>query len=113
MRGRIRCSIASVDPYIEGCGGYLDRGVEGATRCAVRVAGEGVGRMHVDSEIILAAGERLRQNILVNYAHDVATPGNYEIHAVNVSSTRPITGEVSSSRRLGVQSRGNDSRFGW
>jgi hypothetical protein len=42
------------------------------------------------AEQILGAGETLRQNILLNYAHHVGKAGDYKIHAVQVMRYGPM-----------------------
>jgi hypothetical protein len=78
------------DPYSEGCGYSLE--VSGGPAlphpsCAPAKADADACD---SSEQILAEGETLRQNILVNYAHDVRKAGDYEIHALRVMKYGPM-----------------------
>jgi hypothetical protein len=71
------------DPYGAGCGEYSLEVTNGPalkhSSCAAAQADPCDA-----AEQILAEGETVRQNILVNYAHDVGKAGDYEIHAVQV-----------------------------
>ncbi len=88
--GKDPVEYSAGDAY-EWCGGYLVEVSSGPPllhpSCAARRASE-CGT----ADQILAAGETVRQNILVNYAHDVRGPGNYDIRAVRLMNYRPITG---------------------
>jgi len=95
------------DPYSEGCGGYsIEVSREPAlAHSSCRLGGS--GECIVANQII-AGGERQYRNILVNFAHDVATPGNYEIHTVNAFKYGPMTRETQSpagSSELKVEAR--------
>ena len=86
------------DPYSEGCGGYAVEVSKGPAlehpSCRPMRANECTA-----ANQILSAGETVRQNILVNYAHEVKTPGDYQIRAVRelryrvVSEPRPAAGK--------------------
>lgn len=83
---------AAGDPY-ERCGGYWME-VSGGTGPEAERGSCGLA-LGADEECtvsnqLLAPGARLRQNLLVNYAHSVATPGNYEIHAMRVVKYGPL-----------------------
>jgi HEAT repeats len=94
--GKQAVQYASGDPYMEKCGGYrvdISSGPPLLHSSCQPVAPE---ECTATAEL-LAPGETLRQNILVNYAHDVAKPGTYSIHAVRTVKYGPMTtGEVAS-----------------
>jgi hypothetical protein len=89
--GKDAVEYSAGDPYAEGCGAYslkVSNGPALAHPSCTPVKADACDT----SDQILAAGETVRQNILVNYAHQVTTPGNYEIHAVQVMKYRLLTG---------------------
>jgi hypothetical protein len=76
------------DPYSDGCGYSLEVS-SGPALAHPSCAPAKVEACDI-SEQILAEGETLRQNILVNYAHDVRKAGEYGIHAVRVVKYGPM-----------------------
>jgi hypothetical protein len=76
------------DPYSDGCGYSLQ--VSSGPALAHPSCAPAKADACDTSEQILAEGETLRQNILVNYAHDVRKAGDYEIHAVRVMKYGPM-----------------------
>jgi hypothetical protein len=76
------------DPYSDGCGYSLEvaSGPPLKHPSCAPVKAEACDT----SEQILGAGETVRQNLLVNYAHDVGKSGDYEIHAVRVMRYGPM-----------------------
>jgi hypothetical protein len=88
--GKDAVEYSAGDPY-EWCGGYFVEVSSGSqlahSSCAAAKANECNA-----AEQILAAGETVRQNVLVNYAHAVEKPGDYEIHAVRTMKYRPLNG---------------------
>jgi hypothetical protein len=88
--GNVPVEYSAGDPY-EWCGGYALEVSNGPALAHPSCAPAKQPECNA-SDAILAAGETVRQNILVNYAHEVAKPGNYEIHAVRVMRYRPLTG---------------------
>jgi hypothetical protein len=94
--GKQAVQYAAADPYFEKCSGYLIKvsnvPTVGNSSCQSVAAEECTA-----SAELLAPGETLRQNILVNFAHDVRKPGAYEIHAVRTLKYGPMTSsEVAS-----------------
>jgi HEAT repeats len=87
---------ASVDPYVEECSSYRIDVSEETTAAQASCRRGKLGDCLMDSEI-LGPGATLRQNILLNYAHDVKKAGEYEIRAVDTFRYAPITGEVKLS----------------
>jgi len=94
--GKQAVQYASGDPYIENCGGYrID--VSSGPPLLHSSCQPGTPEECTATAELLAPGETLRQNILLNYAHDVAKPGTYAIHAVRTVKYGPMTaGEVAS-----------------
>ena len=96
--GKDAVQYSTGDPYSDACGGYVLRVSNGTSNsgsgnapvsCGPRVNPECHG-----SSQILAPGETERQNILVNFAHDLSQPGEYEIDAVRTLKYSPVTGET-------------------
>jgi hypothetical protein len=104
--GKRAVQYAAADPYLEKCSGYHIEVSSGPvtpdSSCHAAAPGE-----CTSSAELLAPGETLRQNILVNYAHDVRKPGSYDIHARRTLQYGPMTlGEVASlSGSLQVEAR--------
>ncbi len=95
------------DPYSEGCGGYSIE-VSREPALAHSSCRPGGSAECIVANQIIAGGERQSLNILVNFAHDVATPGNYEIHTENAFKYGPLTRETQSpagSSELKVEAR--------
>jgi hypothetical protein len=82
------------DPYSSTCGGYqieLSRGSEAEGWSCARTTNTDCLAVNP----MLAPGETERQNILVNFAHDVSKPGEYEVNAVRTLNYWPLTGEAT------------------
>jgi hypothetical protein len=88
--GKDAVEYSAGDPY-EWCGGYFLEVSSGPplthSSCEAAKANE-----CNTAEQLLAAGETVRQNILVNYSHAVEKPGDYEIHAVRTMKYRALNG---------------------
>lgn len=80
------------DPYVEECSGYE---IEVLTGPAVKHPSCQRGKLAscLSGNDLLAPGATLRQNLLVNYAHDVSKPGKYEIRATQ-GLTYGVAGEL-------------------
>lgn len=94
--GKQAVQYAAADPYLEKCSGYqveVSNGPAFLNSSCRAVAPEDC----TETAELLAPGETLRQNILLNYAHDVGKPGTYDIHAVRTLKYGPMTsGELAS-----------------
>ena len=80
--GKEPLQYATANPYSEFCSGYhVDVSASGSANftCHTIVDSECVGGVD-----ILSPGATLRQNILVNYQHNLSNPGDYRIHASRV-----------------------------
>jgi hypothetical protein len=89
--GKEPVEYSAGDPYADGCGGY-SLAVSSAPPLKHPSCAPVKSNECIVVNQILAAGETVRQNILVNFAHDVAKPGDYQIHAVRTMKYRPLTG---------------------
>jgi HEAT repeats len=96
--GKDAVQYSTGDPYSDACGGYVLRvsnassnlgSANALVSCRPRVNAECHG-----SSQILPPRETERQNILVNFAHDLSQPGEYEIDAVRTLKYSPVTGET-------------------
>jgi HEAT repeat protein len=94
--GKQALQYAAADPYLEKCSGYhieVSSGVASQNSSCHAAAPEEC----TASVELLAPGETLRQNILVNYAHNVGKPGSYDIYARRTLKYGPMTsGELAS-----------------
>jgi HEAT repeats len=73
---------ATGEPYAEFCSGYhvdVSASDSAHSPCPAVVDSECMGGLE-----ILSPGATLRQNILVNYQHNLSKPGDYQIHASRV-----------------------------
>ena len=95
------------DPYNEGCGDYVIEVSRGAALAHSSCKAAAREECNASSQI-LPSGETNRQNILVNYAHDVSKAGSYEIHAVRVMKYGPLGAEFNDpagKREFKVEAR--------
>jgi hypothetical protein len=94
--GKEPVEYSAGDPYSHGCGGYaLEVSTAAPLKhpsCAPAKANECTA-----ANQILASGETVRQNILLNYAHDVTKPGEYDVHAVREMKYRAMNGAVGGA----------------
>jgi hypothetical protein len=94
--GKQAVQYAAADPYLEKCSGYEIEVSNGPALHNSSCRPAAPEECSASAEL-LAPGETLRQNILVNFAHDVGKPGTYDIHAVRTLKYGPITsGELAS-----------------
>jgi HEAT repeats len=94
--GKQAVQYASADPYLEQCSGYEIEVSNGPALQNSSCHAKAPEECSASAEL-LAPGETLRQNILVNYAHDVGKPGTYDIHALRTLKYGPLTsGELAS-----------------
>jgi hypothetical protein len=81
---------------METCGGYRIEISSSPTAAPTSCQAPTAEECSATAEL-LAPGETVRQNILVNYSHDVAKPGTYKIHALQTVKYGPMTsGEIAS-----------------
>jgi hypothetical protein len=92
--GKDPVEYVAADPYAEGCGGH-DLQVSLGPPLAHPSCAPPRADACDSSDQILAPGETIRQNILVNFAHDVTGPGDYDIHAVRRLPYRIMNGSPS------------------
>ncbi len=92
--GKDAVQYAAGDPYAEGCGGYKLKVSEEPAQESASCGERGGARECMAGSEILAAGETRHQLILVNYAHDLSTAGNYEIRATQEMKYAVATGDV-------------------
>lgn len=56
---------------------------------------QGIGGNCPAGKQIIAPGQTLQEEVLVNYAHDLSRTGSYEIHATNALKYGPVTEAVA------------------
>jgi hypothetical protein len=83
------------DPYVKECTGFRIE-VNGPSATRPFCGRAWVGSC-ITTDEILAPGATLKKNILVNYAHDVGKPGDYNIHAIETLAYARVTEELDSA----------------
>jgi hypothetical protein len=79
--GKDALQYTAGDPYAGDCGGYAIEVTRGTPVEHPSCRAHGAGECVVSSEVI-SGGETRHKLILVNFAHDLSSAGDYEIHAV-------------------------------
>lgn len=87
----------SADPYAEGCNGYTIEVSSGPPlehpSCRPLASSE----CHVSSEVI-SGGETRHKLVLVNFSHNLSTPGEYEIRATQTFRYAPASASLNTPR---------------
>ena len=107
--GKDPVQFVANDPYNAACGEYRVEVSKDAVKEPSYCAAPMGEPLRCDGGVqILPSGETARQNVLVNYAHDVTKAGTYEIHATRVVTYGPVSQEFaipSSRQKYEVQAR--------
>ena len=92
------------DPYADSCAGYSIE-ILGGAPIETRSCRDWRSHECIATTQLLSPGATLRQNILLNYAHDVTKAGDYEIHAVRVVKFGPLGAAAAATQEFKMESR--------
>jgi hypothetical protein len=95
--GKDAIQYMTADPYLDICSGYQITVLSGEPQPSHGSCGETVAGNCVMESELLAPGETVRQNILLNFAHNVSTPGDYEILALRTMKYAVVTGDATGN----------------